>query len=245
MRDFTVQPTMIVIRSFDVNKPGEEVKDLRGGVAGGSILQGVLKVGDEIEIRPGIVSRLPDGSVKCVPLFSRIKSLYAEHNDLQFAVPGGLIGVGTLLDPTLTRADRLVGQVLGAVGHLPEIYTELEVNYYLLRRLLGVKTADGEKQGKVQKLAKGETLMVNIGSTSTGGRIGAVKVRGEGGGGASRVAGPSRCPSAPCPPHAPTLPSPGCSARRRTWQRCSSRRPCAPRSARRSRSAAESTSTGG
>lgn len=172
---------MIVIRSFDVNKPGEEVKDLRGGVAGGSILQGVLKVGDEIEIRPGIVSRLPDGSVKCVPLFSRIKSLYAEHNDLQFAVPGGLIGVGTLLDPTLTRADRLVGQVLGAVGHLPEIYTELEVNYYLLRRLLGVKTADGEKQGKVQKLAKGETLMVNIGSTSTGGRIGAVKVRGGGG----------------------------------------------------------------
>lgn len=181
VRDFTVQPTMIVIRSFDVNKPGEEVKDLRGGVAGGSILQGVLKVGDEIEIRPGIVSRLPDGSVKCVPLFSRIKSLYAEHNDLQFAVPGGLIGVGTLLDPTLTRADRLVGQVLGAVGHLPEIYTELEVNYYLLRRLLGVKTADGEKQGKVQKLAKGETLMVNIGSTSTGGRIGAVKVRGGGG----------------------------------------------------------------
>lgn len=41
----------------------------------------------------------------------------------------------------------------------------------MLRRLLGVKTADGEKQGKVQKLAKGEILMLNIGSTSTGGRI--------------------------------------------------------------------------
>lgn len=38
-------------------------------------------------------------------------SLYAEHNDLKFAVPGGLIGVGTKIDPTLTRADRLVGQV--------------------------------------------------------------------------------------------------------------------------------------
>mmetsp|Transcript_520 Transcript_520/g.1591 ORF Transcript_520/g.1591 Transcript_520/m.1591 type:complete len:464 (+) Transcript_520:42-1433(+) len=175
VRDFTVTPTMIVIRSFDVNKPGEEVKDLKGGVAGGSILQGVLKVGDEIEIRPGIVSRLPDGTVKCVPLLSKINSLYAEHNDLQFAVPGGLIGVGTLLDPTLTRADRLVGQVLGAVGKLPEVHIELEVQYYLLRRLLGVKTAEGEKQGKVQKLAKGEMLMVNIGSTSTGGRISAVK----------------------------------------------------------------------
>lgn len=41
---------MIVIRSFDVNKPGCEVDDLRGGVAGGSILQGVLTVGMEIEV---------------------------------------------------------------------------------------------------------------------------------------------------------------------------------------------------
>jgi len=90
-------------------------------------------------------------------------------------VPGGLIGVGTLIDPTLTRADRLVGQVLGSVGYLPEVYTEIEVSYYLLRRLLGVKTADGEKAGKVQKLAKGEILMLNIGSTSTGGRIQAVR----------------------------------------------------------------------
>merc|ERR1712070_1098390 len=175
VRDFTGEPKMIVIRSFDVNKPGQEAEDLRGGVAGGSILSGVLKVGQEIEIRPGIISRGANGNVKCVPLFSRVTSLFAEHNDLQFAVPGGLIGVGTLIDPTLTRADRLVGQVLGSVGHLPQIYTELEVSYYLLRRLLGVKTAEGEKQGKVQKLAKGEILMLNIGSTSTGGRIQAVR----------------------------------------------------------------------
>jgi len=175
VRDFTSEPKMIVIRSFDVNKPGEEVQDLRGGVAGGSILKGVLKVGQEIEIRPGIISRGQNGAVRCVPLFSRVVSLFAESNDLQYAAPGGLIGVGTLIDPTLTRADRLVGQVLGSVGALPKIYTEIEVSYYLLRRLLGVKTADGEKQGKVQKLAKGEILMVNIGSTSTGGKIQAVR----------------------------------------------------------------------
>ena len=175
LRDFTSVPRMIVIRSFDVNKPGQDVSDLQGGVAGGSILQGVLRVDDEIEIRPGIISRGANGSVKCVPLFTRVLSLFAEQNDLQYAVPGGLIGVGTMIDPTLTRADRLVGQVLGSVGNLPEIYTELEVSYYLLRRLLGVKTAEGEKAGKVQKLAKGEILMVNIGSTSTGGRITAVR----------------------------------------------------------------------
>jgi len=175
VRDFTSSPHLIVIRSFDVNKPGAEVDDLKGGVAGGSIVRGVLRVGDEVEVRPGIVSKDNEGNVKCVPIFSRIISLFAEENDLKYAVPGGLIGVGTKIDPTLCRADRLVGQVLGAVGKLPDIFTELEINFFLLRRLLGVK-AEGDKQStKVQKLVKGEVLMVNIGSTSTGGRILAVK----------------------------------------------------------------------
>ncbi|KAJ3363532.1 hypothetical protein GGF31_000942 [Allomyces arbusculus] len=174
VRDFASSPRLIVIRSFDVNKPGAEVNDLKGGVAGGSILCGVLKLGDEIEIRPGIVSMDAEGRIQCKPIFSKVVSLFTESNTLQFAVPGGLIGVGTKVDPTLCRADRLVGQVLGSVGQLPQIYTELEINYFLLRRLLGVKS-DDKKQTKVQKLAKGEVLMVNIGSTSTGGRVVSVK----------------------------------------------------------------------
>ena len=82
-------------RSFDVNKPGSDVEDLRGGVAGGSILRGVLKVGQEIEIRPGLVSKDSEGKLTCQPIYSRIVSLFAEQNDLMYAVPGGLIGVGT------------------------------------------------------------------------------------------------------------------------------------------------------
>lgn len=92
MRDFTSEPRLIIIRSFDVNKPGSEVEDLKGGVAGGSILKGVLRVGQEIEVRPGLVSKDAEGKLACRPIFSRIVSLYAEQNDLQFAVPGGLIG---------------------------------------------------------------------------------------------------------------------------------------------------------
>jgi len=173
-RDFTMDPQMIVIRSFDVNKPGAEIEELKGGVAGGSILHGVVKLGDEIEIRPGIVTRDEKGAIKCTPIFSRIVTLNSENNELKYAVPGGLIGVGTRIDPTLCRADRLVGFVLGLKGRLPDIYIEIEVNYYLLRRLLGVKTADG-KQAKVAKLAKNEVLMVNIGSTATGAKVVAVR----------------------------------------------------------------------
>jgi len=175
VRDFTSAPRLIVIRSFDVNKPGQDVAGLQGGVAGGSVLQGVLRVGDEVEVRPGIVTRRenPDGTAVavCAPILSRISSLCAESNDLRYAVPGGLIGVGTRIDPTLTRADRLVGQVLGLRGQLPGVFAEIEISYYLLRRLLGVKTSDGGKQAKVQKLARGEILMVNIGSTGTGGKV--------------------------------------------------------------------------
>jgi len=175
VRDFTSVPRLIVIRSFDVNKPGEDVEKLKGGVAGGSILQGVLRLNDEIEVRPGIVSKDAAGGVSIAPIYSRIISLYAEHNDLKYAVPGGLIGVGTKIDPTLTRADRLVGQVLGLRGHLPEVFTEVEISFYLLRRLLGVKAVEGGKQARVEKLAKQEILMVNIGSTATGGKVLAVK----------------------------------------------------------------------
>lgn len=172
--DFSADPRMVVIRSFDVNKPGAGVDELKGGVAGGSILQGVFKVGQEVEIRPGLITRDANGVCTCRPLRSRIVSLHAEQNHLQFAVPGGLIGVGTLVDPALCRADRLLGMVMSSVGKGPSIYVEIRAEVFLLRRLLGVKT-DDSKKAKVGKLVVGETLFVNIGASQTGGRITAVK----------------------------------------------------------------------
>merc|ERR1712047_182405 len=151
LRDFTSEPHLIIIRSFDVNKPGSEVEDRKGGVAGGSILKGVLKVGQEIEVRPGLVSKDSNGRLTCQPIRSKIVSLFTEQNDLMF------------------------GQVLGSVGALPDILIELEVSYYLLRRLLGVRIEGDKKAAKVSKLSKNEVLMVNIGSLSTGGRVIAVK----------------------------------------------------------------------
>lgn len=175
MHDYTVAPRMTIIRSFDVNKPGCTVEDLVGGVAGGTIIHGVLKIGDEIEIRPGITTRDDKtGEIRCKPLRSRVISLFAEENDLQYAVPGGLIGVGTMIDPMVCRSDRLIGQVLGAAGKLPDIFTELEVNFFLLKRLLGV-VGSSDVNVKVSRLAKGEVVLVNVGATSTGAHVAAVK----------------------------------------------------------------------
>ena len=82
MWDFTSSPRLIVIRSFNVNKPGAEVDKLKGGVAGGSILTDVLTLGMRVEIRPGIITHDADSRILCKPIFSRIVSHLAEQNQL-------------------------------------------------------------------------------------------------------------------------------------------------------------------
>ncbi|CAF2734955.1 unnamed protein product [Rotaria sp. Silwood2] len=175
IRDFTSKPKMTIIRSFDVNKPGANVDDLKGGIAGGSISKGVLKINQEIEIRPGLIFTDKTGQIQCCPIKSKIISLYTEQNQLTFAVPGGLIGVGTKIDPTLCRADRLVGQVLGEVDTLPQIYTEITIKYFLLRRAFGVQSGSSHEPPKISKLRENEVLLINIGSLSVGGRVISVK----------------------------------------------------------------------
>jgi len=167
IRNLYESPRMMVVRSFDVNKPGTKIDKLKGGVAGGSIMEGVFQVNSLIEIRPGIVERDESGSiVGYIPIKSRIKSIFAEKNELQYAIPGGLIAMGTEIDSILTRNDRLVGQVIGLPGQLPDVFTEIEISYELLFRLLG-----NEESSKVKKLSKGEVLMLNVGSQTVPGSV--------------------------------------------------------------------------
>ena len=170
VRDFTAPANMIVIRSFDVNKPGAEVDDIQGGVAGGSILQGVLKVGQEIEVRPGIVSKDAEGKIKCTPISSRIVSLFAEQNQLQYAVLRGLIGGGPRSIPLSPPRTGPPGRCSGRLASCPA-FTELEVNFFLLRRLSASGRRAARSRGKVAKLSKAEVLMLNIGSMCTGARV--------------------------------------------------------------------------
>jgi len=104
-RDVKSPPYMNVVRSFDVNKPGFEINQLKGGVAGGSLRRGFLRVGQDIEIRPGLIINERNGKYRCIPLITKVESLYSEKNSIDIAVPGGLIAVGTTLDPTLTKGD--------------------------------------------------------------------------------------------------------------------------------------------
>ncbi len=173
-RDINSNPIMYVVRSFDVNKPGSDATKLSGGIIGGAIKRGTFKNGDQIEIRPGANFAQPGakkGSYK--PLVTVVTSLSNGTDKLEKAVPGGLIGVSTELDPALTKADNLVGNIVGHVGKLPESVTSIVLKYYKIERndiqdqtireneplLMGVGTAT--MVGFVKR-AKRDTLEIDL-----------------------------------------------------------------------------------
>ncbi|MHA1506755.1 MAG: translation initiation factor IF-2 subunit gamma [Candidatus Asgardarchaeia archaeon] len=167
-RDPKKPARMYIARSFDVNKPGTPVKDLVGGVVGGSIVQGVIRVGDEVEIKPGIRA---SKDAPHEPLFTEVVSLKTGlGNELEVAKPGGLIGVGTKLDPYLTKADRLVGQLLGKPGTLPDTLYELDMEVHLLERVVEKITS-----GEERKIYRGDKLLVNVGTATTIGLVRNIK----------------------------------------------------------------------
>jgi len=168
-RDPTKPPRLHVVRSFDVNKPGTTVDKLAGGVLGGTILQGVFKMDDEIEIRPG--ARVEkSGKVLYESLFTEVVSLQAGGKTVQEAQPGGLVGIGTLLDPSLTKADGLTGNLVGRPESLPPTLSELTMETHLFPRALGTK-----ELMEVESVHIGEALLLDVGTSITSGTVTSMK----------------------------------------------------------------------
>ncbi len=151
----------LVARSFDINRPGTEINKLRGGVIGGSVLKGKIKVGEEVEIRPGL--RVKNDFI---PIKTEIVSISQGDNLLEEANLGGLIGLGTQLDPALTRGDSLIGHLVGKTNTLPEIVSQIELQVNLLERVIG-----SEMQIRVQQLKHNEKLLLVVGTEKTAGTV--------------------------------------------------------------------------
>ena len=154
-------PRMYVLRSFNVNKPGTPPEKIQGGVIGGVLTQGEFKIGDEIEIRPGLKI-----GAKYVPIRTTIVSIAIGNEFIDYARPGALIGIGTKLDPALTKADALVGSVVGYPNELPPVWTELELEYNQIGR---------KDVGKEGMLKQGDLITLNIGSSTVLGVVKQVK----------------------------------------------------------------------
>lgn len=164
-RDLEADPLMYVARSFDVNKPGTPVEGLVGGVIGGSLVRGRFRKGDKIEVRPGINISREKKKEEYKPIVTTIRSLSTSMGEINEAVPGGLIAIGTGLDPTFAKADSLVGNVVGLVGKLPPQLNELTLDYHLINR------DDIPKQG----IKENEPLILGIGTATAIGFVKTVK----------------------------------------------------------------------
>ncbi len=164
-RDTYEEPLMFVARSFDINKPGTNPMDMIGGILGGSLTAGVLKVGDEIELRPG--HRYEKGNKMIYePLTTTITGLKTGGDNVDEITPGGSIGVMTTLDPSIVKSDALTGNLVGHKGKLPPIIEDLKLEVHLLERVVGAKD-----ELDVDPLKMGEPLMLNVNSASTVGVI--------------------------------------------------------------------------
>ncbi|ELY48675.1 translation initiation factor IF-2 subunit gamma [Natronorubrum bangense] len=164
-RDPDADPRMHVARSFDINKPGTTHENLAGGVLGGSLVQGELEVDDEIEIRPGREIE-EGGQTEYVPIETSIRSLQAGGESAETVTPGGLLGVGTGLDPALTKGDALAGRLAGPPGTLPPTWQEFTMDVDLLDRIVGAEHGE-----TVDEISTGEPLMMTVGTATTVGAV--------------------------------------------------------------------------
>jgi len=164
-RDLSKEPLMFVARSFDVNKPGTKPEKLAGGVLGGALKQGIFKAGESIEILPGY-EILEKNQKIWKPLSTKITQLHTGGESVEQVGPGGSVGLLTELDPSIVRADNLVGSVVGKPGKLPKVWSTLNLEIHLLERVVGAKD-----ELVVEPIKPKEFLMLNVNSAATVGTV--------------------------------------------------------------------------
>ena len=147
---------MNIARSFDINRPGTIPKNIKGGVLGGTISVGKIDIGDEIEIRPGRTTKKG-----LEPITTEVSSLHSGVSRDTLG-PGGLVAIGTTLDPATTKSDSLLGNVIGKPGTLPPVWNEISVETTLLDRVVGTKNIQS-----VDELKTREPLVLTVGTRTT------------------------------------------------------------------------------
>jgi len=160
-RDTESKPVFLIARSFDINKPGTEIKNLKGGVLGGILKKGKLKVGEEIEIKPGLNLKKAN-QLTYKTLTTKILSLHKGAKSVEEITPGASISIETALDPFLTKSDCLTGCLASAKGNLPEISHRVKIKSKLFEKVSG--TAEYQK---VEAVKVKEMLMLSVNTTIT------------------------------------------------------------------------------
>ncbi|MCL5009840.1 MAG: translation initiation factor IF-2 subunit gamma [Candidatus Parvarchaeota archaeon] len=143
------KPKMLVVRSFDVNRPGTDISSLNGGVLGGGLVSGQLSTSDKIRIYPGV---LINDTWK--PIDTEVAEIQSEFGKEEKAVSGLMIGVKTKIDPSFARRDSLAGSLIVSRDNPPEFKDRISITYLPL--------AEKEKNIFKKPIQKNETVLLNI-----------------------------------------------------------------------------------
>ena len=160
-------PLMQTLRSFDVNRPGMPISELKGGVIGGTLTQGEFNVGDTIVLKPGLQD---EKTKKYKPITTKITSLGTSSGLVNNVKTGGLVAICTTLDPSITKGDSLLGTVVGINDNLPPVHDLIKIKTQLLDMAVG-----SQEMIKVEKIKPGEVLRLNVGTAVTLGPVESIK----------------------------------------------------------------------
>lgn len=191
-RDLNGVFEMLIIRSFDVNRPGisnskkkendndvvggTDVRKIKGGVIGGSIARGKLALSDKLIILPGIHRRLSkeekdslatDADYGYTPILCTVKTIQSEKNDIKFAVAGGLMAIQVSIDPSHARNDGLSGSiVLKEIDYLSAI-KQKNMEYRVYDKIIVKMESFMNEVSKIKAIfAENTVIKINVNSNT-------------------------------------------------------------------------------
>ena len=177
-RDLLSPPKYHILHSFYYSNIFDDSSTInKNGTLYGILIKGLLKLGDNIEILPGICIKTKNKEIRTSPICGRITILQNEKNLANYVIPGGIINIGLKIEHSeYLKNNKLEGNILGIQEKVGEVFYKIGVKCHFLRKLIKIEKNEwGHHLDYVTDIKKGEVLLLNINYISVGGDIISIK----------------------------------------------------------------------
>ena len=141
-----------IVKSYDSNNPPINIDEIKGGCVFGILKEGIISVGDYIEIKPGFMI---NGKPK--KIYAKVLEIYSDKNKLDYAIPGGMIEIQLDIDSYLTKNNRLSGQIMGYNIEDYKVYQKFSLKIKPIKSDIGVTLNE--------RLIRNPKVYININSS--------------------------------------------------------------------------------
>ena len=176
-RDIISPPKFNIIHSYHFPHFFDDSTMLnKTGTLYGILQKGIFKLGDNVEILPGICLKIKNKEIRHCPIYGKITILQNEKNLSNYIIPGGLVNIGVQIDSEVCKNNKLEGCVMNLQEKGGNVYYKIGVKCHLLRKLINIEKKEiGHNLEYVTDLKKGEVVLLNINFISVGGHIISIK----------------------------------------------------------------------